>query len=100
MSDVLVNMLKASRSRAIEAQRAASGRAVKMSDNLPRAASAVTLYLADGQWRKTAKVKAICKAHRVTFISVAEICCIAESDSGYWCCIPNEQTGDCPDETE
>lgn len=99
MSDELVNMLKASHSRAIEAQRSATGRAVSGYEDLPRAASAVTLLLADGRWYKKAKVKALCKTHKVSYYSVASACCIAESEGGYWCCIPNDNTPEvAPDE--
>ncbi len=62
-----------------------------------RAVRDVTRLLANGQWHKKSLVRKITQNYKVNYDAVCQECGLAESDGGYYICMPSPEGA--PDET-
>jgi hypothetical protein len=68
-------------------------------DDMLAASRIIKKKLSGGGWYRCSSVRDICVAHRTTYPIVAEFLHLAESDYGYFCCLPGPATPiEAPDE--
>lgn len=63
-------------------------------EKYPMAAAVRDVYrlMGDGRWYRRYIVHKIAETYNVDYMSMCEICEMAESDSGKWLCLPGDNT--------
>jgi hypothetical protein len=61
-------------------------------DDMLAASRIIKKKLSGGGWYRCSSVRDICVAHRTTYPIIAEFLHLAESDYGYFCCLPGPDT--------
>jgi len=63
-----------------------------LTEKFQKTSDEVRALLASGDWVRASKVRKICSDNLISFINLADRLLIAESEDGWWICIPNDNT--------